>query len=142
MTDWAVDIKDELVGAGIGTFGASSGWGIYISLEPNRPHTTVTLYPGGFSLSNPKFLIDDVTLQIRIRGAPNGYQAAMLKALDIRNALLGLPKKIINGTQYTGIWLNTDITLLKYDETERPILITNWRIVREPASGTYRVSAR
>jgi hypothetical protein len=66
----------------------------------------------------------------------------MLKALDIRNALLGLPKKIINGTQYTGIWLNTDITLLKYDETERPILITNWRIVREPASGTYRVSAR
>ena len=53
MTNPAVSAKDMLVTAGVGTFGASSGWGIYIGQEPTDPKTVVTLFSTGGRASNP-----------------------------------------------------------------------------------------
>ena len=75
----AEDFSGILVTAGVGTIGATSGWRIGVAVEPDGsgiPDTTITLFDtGGFS-PNPKWIIDEPSVQIRVRGSPNGYQAA------------------------------------------------------------------
>lgn len=139
MSDVCVDLKDVLETASIGTFAATSGWGIYISKEPDTPDTTITLYPYGSPVEpNPKFLIDYLNVQARIRGDVQGYAAAQTKAQAVKDALLGLTAQTVNTSKYIGVWMNTDIFLLRYDDNDRPILVINFRVIREPASGTYR----
>jgi len=140
MNSAAMDLKDVLVSAGVGTFAASSGWGIYIGFEPDSPDTVVTLYDtGSFEEPNPAYLLDFPTMQIRIRGAKNDYPGAFSKANAVKEALLGLPAQTINGTRYDGVWMISDVSYIGV-EKERPIFTTNWRIAREPATGTYRAS--
>jgi len=137
----AVDIKDRLVTDGIGTFAATSGWGIYISREPTTPDTSITIYEtGSVTEPSPKFKLDFNTFQIRVRGARNGYAAAEAKTAAIKAALLGLGGVTLNSTKYVGIWMVTDILFLKYDEGERPIFVTNWRVAREPSSSDNRTA--
>jgi|TARA_R110000803_G_scaffold210841_1_gene284321 hypothetical protein len=138
MPPTSVECKDLLVTAGVGTFAAASGWGIYISQEPESPNTTITVYDVGGLTPNPKFLLDEPSVQLRIRGAPDAYLAAYTKALDCKNALLGLTPQTLNGVNIRGILAIGDIAFLSYDEQRRPILTQNWRFIIQPASGTYR----
>jgi len=141
MSDIAIDIKDQLVTDGIGTFAATTGWGIYISNEPEgNPDTAITLYPTSVAEPNPQWLLEELGLQIRVRGTPGGYVVAQAKAQAIKDDLLGHPQVTINTTKYIGMWMTTDIIFLTTDDRGRPIFVTNWRMVREPASGTNRTS--
>jgi len=135
------DIKDLLVSDGIGVFGATSGWGIYISKEPSSPDTVITIYPtGSVNEPNPKFKLDFNSFQVRVRGAIEGFQGAMAKAEEVKAALLGRGDVTINNTLYVGVWMVTDILLLRYDETRRPILTMNWRTAREPSASDNRTA--
>lgn len=128
------DIGDLLAGAGIGQWAATTGWAIHASREPAFqagvvPHTVITIYDtGGFEplYSTP---IEHPTVQVRIRGATNGYLAAYDKAQQIRAAITGLNGQVINGVTYTG-WIMGDITFLEYDDQSRPILVINFRLMR------------
>jgi hypothetical protein len=140
MTAPTVDMKDLLVSQGIGAFAASTGWGIYIGNEPDSPDTTITLFDTPGEPANPKFRLDYPRWQLRTRGAPNGYPAAFDKATAARNVLLGHAATVINTSRYDGIFLVTDTFLLKIDEKQRPIFVSNWRAFKEPASGGNRVS--
>lgn len=139
------DIKDLLVAAAIGVFAAQSGWSIAIGREPSQsdkaPHTTITIYDTGGDDANPALLLDHPTVQIRVRGDPNGYPAAYIKAQQIKDFLLGMPRQVVNTTDYIGVWITGDIFHLGHDENNRPLLTTNWHMAREPAAGTNRVSA-
>jgi len=134
------DIKDILVGAGIGTFAGTSGWGIYISREPETPDTVVTIYDTGGDPPSPKFLLDFPTVQVRIRGARQDYKNAFVKAQSVKDALLGVGQTTVNGTLYVGITQIGDINFIAYDDSERPIFTTNWQIIREPTTGTHRTT--
>ena len=134
----SVDIKDILVAAGIGTFAGTSGWGIYVSQEPKNPDSVITIYDSGGVAPNPKWLFDEPTVQIRIRGSEMAYVAAYAKAQAIKDALLGLTPQTVSGTYYVGVQMVGDINHIGYDDKSRPLFTTNWRIFREPASGTYR----
>ena len=139
--DVSIDVKDILVTAGVGTFAATTGWGIYISQEPAAPpDTTVTIYTMPVAEPHPRLRIDTTGVQIRVRGAPKRYEQASVKAEEVKDALLGLPRQTVNNTLYVGVWATTDVIFLRYDENRRPILVSNWRIVREPAESTYRLS--
>lgn len=134
----SVNCKDILVTAGIGTFGATSGWGIYISREPDSPHTCVTVYDVGGLTPDPKWRLDYPSVQVRVRGAPNGYIDASTKAQAVKDALLGITPQTINTDNIRGIVAIGDIAFLSYDEQRRPIFTQNWRFTVQPAAGTYR----
>ena len=132
------DLKDLLVTAGIGTFAGHSTWGIYVSKEPDEPDGVVTLYDKGGSSPNPKFILDEPTVRIRIRGDKMEYIAAWDKAEDVKDALLGITPQTVNGTFYTGILMIGEILFLGYDDSNRPLLTTTWQVIRELATSTYR----
>ncbi len=138
MSAPCIDIKDMLVSAGIGTFKAASGWGIYVSEEPTAPDTVVTVYDTGGQDSEPNILLDYPSVMVRVRGAPGDYAAAWSKAQAVKDALLGKSAATVNSTRYVGIWMKGDINYLGRDESRRPQFTLNFAITREPASGTYR----
>jgi len=135
------DLKNVLVAAGIGTFGATSGWGIFIGKEPDKPNTAITLYDTGGYEPNPKWLQDNPTVQVRVRGT--NYKTTLQKAKDARDALLGIgpndfPASVT--TTYVGIWVSSDVGYIGSDDKNRFIFTFNLRITIEPASGAYRES--
>ncbi len=136
----SVDIKDVLVTDGIGTFGGTTGWAIFISEEPNKPDQVVTIFDSGGFEANPKFILDFPTLQINIRGKEDDYTGTYAKALAVKDSLLGDVPGVINGTDYIGIWQIGDINYISRDDSNRPFFNTIWRIVREPASGGNRIA--
>jgi len=138
MNPASEDLKDILVTAGIGTYAATSGWAIYVSKEPKSPDTVVTLYDYSGADPSPKFLRDNPNVQVRVRGAKEAYKAGWTKAQAVKDALLGLPGQTINATKYVGVWMQSDINFINYDDNNRPLFTLNFRITREPASGAYR----
>lgn len=134
------DLKDKLVAQGVGTFAASSGWSISIGHEYADPHTTITLYDTSGGEPNPKHLLDEPNVQVRVRADPGDQPGAYAKAREVMNTLLGLPQETINGTVYVGIWALNDPYLLGYDDNQRPLYTVNFRLVREPSSGDHRTS--
>jgi hypothetical protein len=140
MTDIAVSVKDILVAAGVGVFAAPTGWSIAISREPTSPDSVITIFPtGGFS-PNPKWKVDFPSVQIRIRGNRSGYQAAEAKAKEVKNTLLGIFSLDINGDRLVSITMAGDMTLLTYDDNERPIFVINFRLIVEPSESSHRVA--
>jgi len=133
MNPASQDLKDILVGAGVGTFAGTSGWAIYISQEPASPDEVVTLYDSGGP--EPLYLMDDTdlfrpNLQARIRGAAGGYLEAWAKAQEVADTLGHLAPQTIGGTWYAGVWQQTEVTFLRYDDNNRPVLTVNFRIRR------------
>lgn len=132
--DVCVDIKTLLISDAIGVSSNDADWSIHIGREPASPHKVITLYTYGGYEPNPKYLIEDVTFQTRIRSTPNSYLTGQAKGQEIKDGLLGRAATTIGGTKYIGFWVVNDILLLKYDDNNRPIFIINWRITREPAN--------
>jgi len=134
----AVDIKDILVAAGVGAFASTTGWALAVSREPDEPNQVITVYDVGGTDPDPKFLLDFPSVQVRIRGNPADYVNTYARAQLVKDTLLGLQRQTVNATIYVGIWQTGDIQNLGFDDSNRPILVTNWRIAREPASGANR----
>lgn len=144
MSSPAIVLKDLIVGAGIGTFAAATGWAVHVSREPaqasNIPHTVITTYDTGGIPPNPQWLLDEPTCQVRVRGNPNGYVNAFAKALEIKNLLLGLPSQTIGSDRWVSISMLSDITPIGYTEQQQPLLTMNFKMIIEPATGTNRTS--
>ena len=139
MANVAVGIKDLLVTAGVGVFGATSGWGIYIGKKPDKPHSVVSVLNVGGIGANPKWLLDFPSIQVMVRGDPNGYVAAQSKAQEVKDALLGLPSQDVNGDRFVSIVMFGDIANLGFDENNRVELSLNFSLIVEPATGTNRL---
>lgn len=142
MKSPAMDLKDVLVTASIGTFAGTSesAWNIYIGFEPISPPKTITIYDTGGDDPNAAYLLDFPTIQIRVRGPKDGYQETYSKAWDVKEALLGIdPFTTTDGTRYDGVWAVGDLIYIGLNE-DRPIFVVNFRIAREPSAGTYRTS--
>ncbi len=136
----SVDFKDLLSTAGVGTWQATTGWALAVSREPATPDQVVTIYDTGGQDPNAKWLLDNPTVQVRVRGSPNDYPATYAKAIAVKDALLGLTPQTLDSIDYVGVWMVGDVIFIGYDELQRPRFTTNWQITREPASGTYRTA--
>lgn len=140
MTDVAEGIKDVLVTAGVGVFGATTGWGIFISREPDSDQDSViTIYNTGGEEPNPKWLLDFPSVQVRVRGDKGDYQGAHTKSIDIRDALLGLPSQLLNGDQWVAVNEIGSLNQLGYDSNDRPLFTLNYGLIVEPAAGGNRI---
>jgi hypothetical protein len=120
--------------AGHGIIGATSGWSIFGSKMLDSPNTQIVAYDSGGFFPNPKWLLDQPTVQVMVRGNIMDYLGAYSKAIDIKNTLLGSDSQTVSGTQYTGILMEGDIILVEYDNLDRPLLSLNFIMWREPSS--------
>ena len=131
MSSPAVDIAQYLENNNHGTIGAdvSGSWSINISREPSKPDQTVTLYDSGGDTPEPDANATRPAIQLRVRA--RDYLSAYDQAFAVRNALITPKSIMINGRLYVGIWATDDISLLRYDDNNRAILVANFDIFRE-----------
>jgi len=137
MNPPAEDIKDILVTAAVGTFAATTGWGIFISQEPTGtegagPDTAITIYdtPGSPADTLNNIRVDDFSVQVRVRGAKNDYTAAWAKMEAIVAALNQQRNVITGSTRYASIYRAGTAQFIKRDDQNRPIFTCNFAGLR------------
>lgn len=133
MANIAEGAKDLLVSAGVGVFAADTGWGIYISKQPDAPNSVITLFNTSGRPPNPKWLLDYPSLNARVRGDKGDYVGAEVKAREVKDVLLGLDSQDINGDRWVSVTMPGDLAFIGYDENERPLISLNFRLIIEPA---------
>lgn len=127
------DLKGKLVASGVGTFAATTGWGIFIGNEPENLDTTITLYDTG----GPKpetaqdRSVDPLKregIQVRVRGT--GYKTAYTKIETVVDTIVGYGKFSVGTTRYKGIFRTSDILFLEQDDSDHYIWVVNFQAVR------------
>jgi hypothetical protein len=135
-------IKDILVAQSLGVAAATTGWAIRISKMSSSPATQIMIADTGGMNVNPAWLYEEKTLQVLVRGAPDGYEAAWQKAKDIKDALVGIDPHDRDGDRWDGITMLGDLAFLQYDEQDRPIFTMNFRLLLEPSAANSPLTHR
>ena len=106
---------------------------IAVGVEPEvQNKVIVTLYDTGGPPSNPAYQRDEPRIQVRVKGSSEfNYNSAYNMQQKIKDILLGMDRVVIGGTLYVGVWQQTDIANLASDYNNRPILVANYRTVRQ-----------
>src|SRR5262245_33910597 len=124
------DIAALLEAAGVGTIGVDL---IKSGLPPDTDPSTTLLTALVESPGMPDLYVHDATLpsveypfvQVLVRGAPYGYEAARLKAEHARQVLGGVHNTDLGATFYLWIFVQQPPFWLRTDQQERPILEFN-----------------
>jgi hypothetical protein len=148
-------VKDILVERGIGVFqgdiansningNAINGWVISISRARAKPNKMITIIDSGGSAPEPGLDIDYRSVQVLVRGEPNGYKDAASKVLEIKDALLGRPYEerwsggssgagIVSNSVNSDVWASITMPFdwlpIGYDDNERPEFSLNFDII-------------
>lgn len=106
---------------------------ISVGMEPEiQGKTLVTIYDTGGPAANPAYQRDYPRIQVRSKADVEfGYPSAYNIQQKIKDTILGMSRVVINGVLYVGIWQQTEISTLSADYNNRPILVCNYRMVRE-----------
>lgn len=105
---------------------------VFVGVEPNIAGNIVTLYDIPGPPSNPRWQRDEPRIQVRVKGGDAySYGVAYQLQQTIKDVILGMNRITIAGTVYVGCWQVLDISSLGSDDNNRPILISNYRLVRE-----------
>lgn len=134
MNSPAIDVRDQLILDGFTD-------DIYIGSEPdgpNVPHNVVTLYDISGGMPNPKYIIDNPSIQIRVRNSD--YIAGYQLIWAYLDNLIGRPSITINGSRYVGFIAKTDPIFLERDGKQRAIFVVTIDMWREVSSSTHRTS--
>lgn len=126
-TDPATDIRKVLVDNNVHPSASS-----YVGKEPSNPDFVLTVYTTGGGEPNPKYLYEEPSVQVRVRGPKKDYAAAYEVSQKVKDTLLGFQPQTINSTYYVGITAIGDMIHLSSDDNDRHIFVMNWRIMREP----------
>lgn len=127
MASPAQDIASLLQTEGVGTLGST----IFYSREPVKDGVLITVYDIGGADPEPLWLRDYPNIQVRVKGTPNSYDATFSKAQEIKEALVNHDPVVIDTANYTGIWLTSDLVHLSNDESNRPVIVGQYRLIRE-----------
>lgn len=129
----AFDIATLLIQEGVGKAGVNhDDPSITVGFEREDRRLLMTIFDTGGPESNPAWGRDYPRIQIRTKAKdPYGYDEAYRLQQVTKDVLLGRPRQIINGTLYVGFWQQGDIQSLGMDRDNRPILVANYRLVRE-----------
>lgn len=128
------DIKDLLVGKGVGEFAKStpSEWGIFTMEEPPSPNNVITIYqiPGTvqkiINKNNPHF---GSGFQVRVRGEE--ALMAHAKAEECRKVLDRIGRFDVGDVEYDNISIDDEPVFLFKDSKSRLIYILNGTAFRQ-----------
>ena len=119
---------------------ASPAYERKIGRVTDSPDKIIVIYDTGGLSPNPAHLLNFNTIQVRVRGAVDGYSEAWAKIKACQDALLGIPSQDVGSDRLDGIIGRGDISFLLWDESNRPHFVVNFQLFFEPGSGTYRDS--
>lgn len=123
----ADDVRNYLIANGI------SAASIFVGHEPDEPDACVTVYDTGGEAPDPKFALDNPTVQVRTRDT--SYMDAYWKARSIQDILLGCGQFSGNESNlYVGVTANTGIIVLERDSQNRTICVINFNVYLQPGS--------
>lgn len=140
MFDPAQSVKDLLVAANMGTFAAASGWSVNVGGLPEAPDTVILCNATGGKDPYPNLSINFPSVQVMVRGAKNGYQAARTKIDACVSALLGLSTIVVNGDTYQACNQIGDVSYLGQDDNTRPLFSANFSFIVLPVASGNRVA--
>lgn len=129
MDSAAEHIVDYLVAQGYAAAGGTADWALYIGGYPEAPVNVTAIVDTGGEQANQDGGFGDGTVQISVRA--KSYRAGYRKIYDARDLLTGPTARIIDGTQYTGFWIVSDVAHIGRDEKENDIFTLNLRYMRE-----------
>lgn len=135
MNPVSEDFKDILVAGGLGTFNATSGWGIFVAEQPPDPDTTVTLLDGPGTLQQTMDRAAETfynNLQIVIRGT--SYLTTYVQAKSVQSLFASMNNFTRNGTFYMTIRGVTEPIYLGKDEKNRFQFGVNMETIRKDVS--------
>lgn len=130
MNSPAKDLAKYLSGqTGLGTFGGTTAFSLFVSLEPNEPNDCVTLYDlGGRGDVNDALDLADVDVQVRVRAST--YSTAYSKHEIIRDLLVPTGPITCETSTFAGVVMTADITGIGRDESNRHVLTATYRAIR------------
>lgn len=130
MNSPAVDLAKYLSGeTGLGTYGGTTDFSIYASLEPNEPANCVTLYDlGGRGDVDSDLDLADVDIQVRVRAT--SYSLAYSKHEIIRDLLVPIGPITCESSTFVGVVMTADISGIGRDESDRHVLTATYRAIR------------
>lgn len=122
-------------------FGTLTDWALWIGKQPLKPDRSITIYDTGGGTPNPRWLLDEPSVQFRIRGGQNDYQLAADKATEVRNRLLGRDSyNAFDGLGDRVVMINAigDVAFMGWgkDDLVRPEFVFNLRLIIEPSPST------
>lgn len=129
------DLKAILESSAVnaGTYAATSGWSIHIGGMPDGtgiPDTVIAIKDSGGYRPASNYVLQKPAVQIMIRGAKGGYEAAWAKAEEIRDALHARTNETWGSTRYIQILCSSEIMGLGDDDNNRPLISLNFEIER------------
>lgn len=125
----ARDIAQFIQDQGIATFATAVGWTIAIDREAKDPPECITIYETGGDDPDTDEL--DIRSSFQLRFRARSYEDAWGKAVACRDALILASRPNMNGNIYAYVFSTSGITSLGRDDTDRFILVANYRTMLE-----------
>jgi hypothetical protein len=121
------DIVSILQTAGIGTAGTN----LFYSTMPPTPDLCVCVYSyAGRSPSRiPRY--EQPGLQIKVRGAAEGYDAAETKMQSVLSTLHGKGSFTVSTNKYKAILATGSPFFMGFDENKRPMIVCNFAVIKD-----------
>jgi len=135
MLDLLTGIQELLVTKEVGVLPPitdPNAYGIFVGKAPATPSGSISVRRTTGLDSNPKYLLDYPSIQIMVRGRPNEYETASIKAQLIKDTLLGLPSQTIKDIRWVLINMIGDINDLGTDDNDCPLMSLNFQFIIEP----------
>ena len=128
------DIKDVLVGSGLGEFAANKKgiWGIFIAEEPSTPDSTITLYDTGGRLMPYHNRVADEAPNFQVRIRANSYLEANKKMNQVIEEFDRIGRFLSTDelTRYENVLRDGISIPMGKDENERHLRVQNFKAFR------------
>lgn len=138
----AYDAAQILINAGI-VAASGNTWPVKLGRLMTSPDAQVAIVDTPGRAPNPKWLLDEPSLMVLIRGNIDGYAEAWAKGKAIKDKILGMdPVNLTTGDRWNGVLALSDLAFLAYDANSRPTFSINFRLIIEPAASNSPLSNR
>ena len=130
MNSPAKDLAKYLAGqTGLGVFGGTTDFSVYVALEPNEPVNCVTLYDlGGRGDVTDDLDMADVDIQVRVRCET--YSDGFDKHEIIRDLLVPVGPITCEDSTFVGVVMTADPAGIGRDEKNKHVLTATYRAIR------------
>ena len=133
----SVLIRTLLSGANLGEVESLNDWSLWIGGQPtNKPIRCVAIYDSGGLAPDPKWRLDNPSIQVRVRGGVNDYEEAFKKAKELSNFLVGIESQDVTEDRLVAINAIGDVAYIGRDDKNQPEFVFNLRLITEPGIAT------
>lgn len=107
-------------------------WPAFVGRMTSTPDAQVVVYDTPGQTPEVKWAVDYPCIMVLVRGNKNDYNSGWNKALQVKDALLGIdPFQADVETRWDGCTVLSDLAFLAYDTNDRPQFTINFRLIIE-----------